>query len=70
MFDTPECESSPTPEPVTSPFRAPLRRVEEVWSISTEIEDYSNSSTSATIWYEVDSFCLSGLAPVEEELCF
>ena len=66
-FDTPECASSPTPEPVTSPFCPPLRRMEEVWSISTETERCSNSSTSATIWYEEDACRLSGSANVDEE---
>ena len=61
---TPEFENSP--EPITTPFYPPLQ---EVWSISTETEECSNSSTSTTIWYEEDACCLSKPAPVEEK-CF
>ena len=51
-------------------FIPPLQQVAEVWSISTETEEYSNSSTSATVWYEENDCCFSRPDPVEEELCF
>ena len=52
------------------PFCHPLRQVAEVWSISTETDEYSNPSTSATIWYEENDCCLSRPDPVKEELGF
>ena len=48
-------------------FCHPLRQVAEVWSISTETEEYSNPRTSATIWYEENDCCLSRPDLVEEE---
>ena len=66
--DTPEFENSP--ELVSIPSYPPLRQVAEVWSISTETEEYSNLGTSATIWYEENDCCLSRPDPVEEVLGF
>ena len=51
----PEFEYSP--EPLSIPFCPPLRQVAEVWSISTETEEYSYPCTSATIWYE-EELCI------------